>query len=120
MTVTVAHITFDAADAAALAEFWSGVLERPVDEGATDGFATIGMSGAEPMRPVFMFIQVPEPRTGKNRIHVDLHATDPQAAVDRVVALGATKVGEFDEYGTAWTTLADSEGNLFDISGAEE
>jgi hypothetical protein len=35
--------------------------------------------------------------------------------VERAVALGATKVAEFDEYGTRWTTLTDPEGNVFDI-----
>ncbi len=70
------------------------------------------MTGDEPLRPAFMFIRVPEPRTGKNRIHVDLRAADLQAEVDRVAALGATKVGEFDEYGAKRVTLADSEGNL--------
>jgi hypothetical protein len=62
-----------------------------------------------------MFIQVPEPKVGKNRIHVDLLAADWRAEVDRVVELGAMRVGEFDESGAVWVTLADGEGNLFDI-----
>ena len=62
-----------------------------------------------------MFLAVPEPRQGKNRVHLDLVSTDRQAVVERALSLGATKVGEFDEYGTQWTTLADPEGNVFDI-----
>ena len=62
-----------------------------------------------------MFIAVPEPRQGKNRVHLDLVSTDRQAVVERALSLGATKVGEFDEYGTQWTTLADPEGNVFDV-----
>jgi hypothetical protein len=62
-----------------------------------------------------MFVAVPEPRQGKNRLHVDLTSGDLSAAVDRAVSLGATKVGEFSEYGAIWTTLADPEGNVFDI-----
>ena len=62
-----------------------------------------------------MFVAVPEPRQGKNRMHLDLVATDLPAEVERAVALGATKIGEFDEYGTRWTTLTDPEGNVFDI-----
>jgi uncharacterized glyoxalase superfamily protein PhnB len=58
---------------------------------------------------------VPEPRQGKNRLHLDLVATDLPAEVERAVALGATKVAEFDVYGTRWTTLTDPEGNVFDI-----
>lgn len=120
MTITVGHITFDANDAAALAGFWSGVLERPVDEGATESFATVGATGDQPLRPAFMFIQVPEPRAGKNRIHVDLHSSDLQTEIDRVLALGATKIGDFDEYGATWATFSDSEGNLFDIGLSAE
>jgi hypothetical protein len=67
-----------------------------------------------------MFIQVPEPNVGKNRVHVDLLAADWRAEVERVVGLGATKVGEFDESGAAWATLADAEGNLFDIAAHAE
>lgn len=119
-SLTLGHVTFDAADATTLATFWSGVLDRPIDEGATEFFATVGMAGDEPLHPAFMFIQVPEPRTGKNRIHVDLLAVDWQLEVERVVALGAGKVGEFEEYGAKWATLADPEGNLFDIGAAGE
>ncbi len=119
-SLTLGHVTFDAAGATALATFWSSVLDRPVDEGATEFFATVGMTSDEPLRPAFMFIQVPELRTGKNRIHVDLLAVEWQLEVERVVALGASKVGEFDEYGAKWATLADPEGVLFDIGAAGE
>ena len=117
MSVTFAHVVFDCADPLAQAGFWSGVLERPVDEGSTEHFATVGMPtrGEGPM-PVFMFIAVPEERTGTNRLHVDLGSADLAAEVDRIVALGATHVGDFDEYGARWTTLADPEGNLFDVA----
>ena len=68
--------------------------------------------------PALMFLAVPEPRQGKNRMHLDLVATDLPAEVERAVALGATKIADFDEYGTRWTTLTDPEGNVFDIGGA--
>jgi len=116
MSLTTAHIVFDSADAAGLAAFWSRLLERPVDEGASPFFATVGNSGEAPLRPAYMFLQVPEGRSGKNRLHVDLVGADLPAQVARAVGLGATHVGDFDEYGTVWTTLADPEGNLFDIA----
>jgi uncharacterized glyoxalase superfamily protein PhnB len=65
--------------------------------------------------PALMFLAVPEPRQTKNRVHLDLVATDLTAEVERAVALGATKVADFDEYGSRWTTLTDPEGNVFDI-----
>lgn len=117
---SLGYVTFDAADAGRLATFWGGVLQRPVDDGASAEFATVGTSGVVPLRPAFMFIQVPEPRVGKNRVHVDLLAADWRAEVDRVVELGATKVGEFDESGATWATLTDVEGNLFDIGAHAE
>jgi predicted enzyme related to lactoylglutathione lyase len=65
-----------------------------------------------------MFIQVPDPTPGKNRVHVDLVADDRAAEVDRLVGLGAQVVAELDEDGSRWTTLADPEGNLFDVVAA--
>jgi hypothetical protein len=114
-SLTLGYVTFDSADAGRLATFWSGVLRRPVDDGASDQFATVGATGDDPLHPAFMFVQVPEPKVGKNRVHVDLLAADWRAEVDRVVELGATKIGDFDESGAVWATLADTEGNLFDI-----
>jgi hypothetical protein len=118
--LTLGYVTFDAADAGRLAAFWAGVLRRPVDDGASEQFATVGAGGDDPMRPAYMFIQVPEPKEGKNRIHVDLLTADWRAEVDRVLELGGTKVGEFDESGAVWATLADTEGNLFDIGAHPE
>ena len=97
-----------------IAAFWSALLERPVTDGANQFYAVIPASEDRTF-PALMFLAVPEPRHGKNRLHLDLVATDIQAEVERAVALGATKVADFDEYGTKWTTLADPEGNVFDI-----
>ena len=99
----------------ALAQFWAQVLERDVDPDANQYFATIGRTGTERLQPVFMFIAVPEGKVGKNRLHVDLASKTQQADIERALAAGATHIGDFDEYGTKWTTLADIEGNVFDI-----
>ena len=97
MTVSLGHITFDCRDAVALAGFWAQALGRPVDDGAQPFFATIGYP-ATPERPAWLFLGVPEGKTAKNRMHLDL-AADPEsggreAEVQRLVALGATKVAE--------------------------
>ena len=118
MAVTVEHIVFDAANAQRLATFWAEILGLDVDPEASEYFATVGRSGSAALQPVFMFIQVPEERAGKNRLHVDLASEDRRAEVERAVAAGATRVGDFDEYGTVWTTLRDPEGNVFDIAQA--
>ncbi|WP_054816859.1 VOC family protein [Nocardia arizonensis] len=116
MSLTLGHITFDCTDAAALAQFWSELLGLPVDPDPSPGFATVG--GTAATTPTLMFIQVPDKTPGKNVIHLDLHSQQWREEVDRSVALGAKHIGDFDEYGTKWATLADPEGNLFDIGAA--
>lgn len=107
MTSTLANITFDCADVDATARFWSGVFARPVEDGASQFFAAIRGS------PSLLFIKVPEPKTAKSRVHVDLAAADREAEVARLVGLGATRVADKDEWGHRWTVLLDPEGHEF-------
>jgi hypothetical protein len=115
MSVTEFAITLDCADAAELAAFWSQVLGRPVDPGASKEFAAIGLAGGSDGRPVWMFHQVSEAKTAKNRAHVDLVTADLAAETDRVVQLGASRLADLEEDGVRWTTLADPAGNEFDL-----
>ncbi|WP_040794019.1 VOC family protein [Nocardia higoensis] len=114
MTLSIAAVTFDCDDAAAQARFWGELLGRAVDPEANEFFAAIGRAAGE--SPTLMFLKVGDREPGKNKVHLDLHAPDRQAEVDRAIALGAEHRGDFDEYGVVWTTLADPEGNLFDIA----
>ena len=111
--LTLANVTFDCADAAELAGFWSQVLQRPVDDGAMEYFATIG--AADP-GPTLMFLKVDEDKTAKNRCHLDLNADDRDAEVKRVLNLGATYVDEHKEHGHQWTVLRDPSGNEFCVA----
>ena len=113
MNLSLTALTFDCADASGLAHFWSDVLGIPVDPDASEDFASIGQ--AAEMQPSWMFIKVPEPKKTKNRFHVDFGSADWDADVKRVLALGATRIGDYDESGAQWVTLADPEGNEFDI-----
>lgn len=108
------QIAIDADQADQLAAFYARLVGRPVNDGASPYFAVIP-ADPETGFPALMFLKVPEPRTAKNRIHLDLTTDDPSAAVARALELGAGKVADFDEYGTQWTTLTDPEGNVFDI-----
>ena len=58
--------------------------------------------------------QVPEPRRGKNRLHLDLHPDESSALINKLVGLGASLIGErvFLE-DISWQVLADPEGNEF-------
>ncbi|WP_232663088.1 VOC family protein [Pseudonocardia sp. TRM90224] len=114
MTSALANITFDCTDAAALAGFWSAVLDRPVDPDGSVHFASIGMGDATATS--WLFGGVPEGKTAKNRMHVDLVAPDRDAEVTRLVGLGATHLRDVAEHGHAWAVLRDPEGNEFCVA----
>jgi hypothetical protein len=75
--------------------------------------------------PRLFFQRVPEPKTAKNRVHLDLSVSggpgtpmeerraNVAAAVERAVAAGATRVKDYDEAGQHWVVLQDPEGNEF-------
>ncbi len=113
MRTRIHSITFDCGDAAALARFWAEVLGRPVDEGASEFFARLPAAEDEPM---LMFIQVPEGKAAKNRLHLDIDSNDLAADIDRLVGLGAVLDYERDQWGVHWATLTDPEGNEFCIA----
>ncbi|MFI7603811.1 VOC family protein [Micromonospora sp. NPDC049366] len=64
-----------------------------------------------------LFQAVPEPKRVKNRLHLDLHVgpADREVTVKRLTGLGATVLAEVDERGSRHTTMADPEGNEFDV-----
>ncbi len=109
----LAAIAFDCdGDPAELARWWQALLggEVEVDE---EGDATLRPPGFPPLD----FFRVPEPKTVKNRLHLDLHATDRDgfdAAVARALELGATK-GDDVYAGRGWQVLRDPAGNEFCI-----
>lgn len=115
MTLSLTHITFDCRDAVVLSGFWAAALGREVDDGAAPFFATIGYppNGAS---PTLMFLQVPEAKAVKNRVHLDLDAEDRDAEVARLVTLGATEIGRHQEWGHDWTVMRDPEGNEFCVA----
>jgi predicted enzyme related to lactoylglutathione lyase len=116
MSLTHKAVTFDCVDATVVSRFWSEVFDRPVDTEpmpASPFFASIGLGDSS--RCAYMFIQVPEGKTVKNRVHLDLDSDDVATEVARVIALGATHIHDKDEFGMQWTTLADPEGNEFCI-----
>ncbi len=107
--LSIAHVVVDCTDAAALATFYAELLDTEVNPGASAYFATVAAA------PTLMFIKVGDKTPGKNSVHIDLHAPEWLDYVERAESLGAKRIGEFDEYGAKWVTLADPEGNLFDI-----
>ncbi|WP_329041837.1 VOC family protein [Streptomyces sp. NBC_01422] len=121
MTSLVQHITIDCADAYELALFWAEVLGSQVsdDDAPGDPEALVEAPGA-----ALLFITVPEPKSGKNRIHLDIRPErrTRDEEVERLLALGVTLVADHRKpNGRGWATLADPEGNEFCVEcGAAE
>ena len=86
MAARIGNITFDCEDVLKLAAFWSAVLGRPLDQGSSQWFASIGGADAERPEPAWYFNKVPEPKQAKNRVHLDLVNPDP-AAIDELARL---------------------------------
>jgi hypothetical protein len=120
MGLSIGMVTVDCADPAALSRFWSAALDTTV--AADYGGEFVMLSPPPRGGPLLAFQRVPEPRTGKNRLHLDLGAPlgGRQAEVERLVRLGATVLGERGDPAVfAWTTLTDPEGNEFCIGEKE-
>lgn len=103
------YLAFDCAGPVPLAEFWAAVLGGSVEVDSS-GDATVHLPVGGPLD----FLRVPEGKSGKNRLHLDLHCDDFDAAVDAVLALGATKADDVYDGGN-WQVLRDPEGNEFCI-----
>ncbi|QKW23420.1 VOC family protein [Kitasatospora sp. NA04385] len=114
MVSVVQNVAIDCADAYGLARFWSGVTGRPVDPECRPGDRETQVTLGDGL--VLYFNRVPEAKTVKNRVHLCLRpdGTARDAEVDRLLALGATLVGDHRHAdGTGWAVLADPEGNEF-------
>ncbi|MFE6100212.1 VOC family protein [Streptomyces laurentii] len=119
MSSLVRHVTIDCSDAYALASFWAEVLDSQLsdDDKPGDPEATVDSPGAS-----LLFIQVPEGKSVKNRVHLDLSPQDRtrDEEVARVLALGATLADDRRRPdGTGWAVLADPEGNEFCVERSQ-
>jgi hypothetical protein len=108
MHAHVKSITFDCSDALVVARFWAAALGGELDEESTSDKAYVEAPGWG--GPDLWFQRVPEPRTAKLRMHLDLRAPGAVAdEVERLTALGATVADVQDEL----TVMQDPEGNEF-------
>jgi predicted enzyme related to lactoylglutathione lyase len=114
MTNSVIGLSIDCSDAAKLAQFWADVLDRTVNAAPTAEFATIDATDSA-HGPRLAFHQVPEAKTIKNRLHLDLISGEFAAETERLLALGATRVNDTTKGAARWTTFRDPEGNEFDL-----
>jgi hypothetical protein len=136
------QIAIDCASPHELADWWADVLgwqvepqdeafiQRMVDAGhATEADTTrhrgalvwrdaTALTSPDPGRPRVLFQRVPEPKTVKNRVHLDVHvgAERREAEVRRLVGMGATELHRASQGPLEWATLADPEGNEFCVA----
>jgi predicted enzyme related to lactoylglutathione lyase len=117
MVSRIAHTTIDTRNAYELSLFWADVLgwvENPADPNLPEHAECMIFAPDGSAR--LLFIDVPEHKQVKNRLHLDVQAvgSSRDEEVERLLALGATL---FEDHrkpdGTGWATLADPEGNEF-------
>lgn len=108
-------LTFDCADPFAVGTFWAAALGYEVDVDPSDPDDDLVFLRDPSGRSRGMdFQRVPEPKTVKNRVHLDLRPTGTMAEeVERLTGLGATVRGYIEEGGSFWTQMRDVEGNEF-------
>ena len=135
------QLTFDCGEPVQLAEFWAAALGYQL-EPPPDGYASweefaisqdipqdrIGAISAvaDPsgIGPRLLFLRVPEPKTSKNRVHLDVNASNHgdqldvrrrlvDAEVVRLVELGASRLSPVEDMGSYWVVMTDPEGNEF-------
>ena len=118
MSSRFATLAIDATDPGRLADFWCAVLGWRVLE-AEDGIVTIGDGTGT--APTIDVIRVPEAKTVKNRLHLDLTADgDAAEELQRLYDLGARPVDVGQSPQVTWTVLADLEGNEFCLLASRE
>ena len=125
MTSFVSHTTIDCSNAYELSTWWKQVVgyrdipDDPNEPGHEECMIESAQTGHR-----LLFIEVPESKSIKNRVHLDLRPADctQQEEVQRLLGLGATELSDHrGQYGpgTGWVVLADPEGNEFCILRSE-
>ena len=110
----VGWIQIDCADPVGLATFWGAMLGQAFDEPLGDPVHYLGLVPTVPGAPIVSFQRVPETKSVKNRLHLDVVVDDVDVAAARVVELGGSvEAAEAQEYGFRWRLAADPEGNEF-------
>jgi predicted enzyme related to lactoylglutathione lyase len=113
MTLSLEMITVDCTDPATLAQWWAEVVGGSVVTLPGGDFVLVDRENW----PALGFQRVEMPTPGKNRVHLDLTASDLDAEVHRLVGLGATETARHDlGGGFRWVVMADPDGNAFCVA----
>ncbi len=113
MSLEWEQTSVDARDPASLGRWWQEALRWVIVNDAPDEFE---IRSAPDRLPGLLFVRVPESKAVKNRLHLDFRPDDQRAEVERLLALGATRV-DIGQGEAPWVVLADPEGNEFCVLG---
>src|SRR5260370_40208273 len=121
--LSVAALTIDSADPAALADFWGKALGRPVSPGAVAGDTAVDAAGPD-SGPRMILHHPPEPKAAKNSVPLVLITDHYDEEIERLTSLGAMALNEIKipavrtggvQFSLSQTTLDAAEGNEFDL-----
>jgi predicted enzyme related to lactoylglutathione lyase len=113
------HVVLDCRHPETLADFWALALGYRIAR--VEG-AFVVLLPQEKGEPALILQRVPEDKIGKNRMHMDIEVDDVEASAAALVGHGARRLSErpVEELGVRWITLADPEGNEFDLTMSAE
>jgi catechol 2,3-dioxygenase-like lactoylglutathione lyase family enzyme len=116
MNIRIQCLCIDSAHPSKSADFWEAALgwRRTHDSDTEVVLEPPAGSPEDGVAPDLLFLKVPEAKTVKNRLHLDLRPLDQAAEVARLEALGAHRV-DIGQGDVSWVTMADPDGNEFDV-----
>ena len=117
MSSRLYSIVVDSKDPASLARFWVQVLNFQI---AYEEPTEVVVARDDDTYPALIFVPVPESKTVKNRLHIDLAPDDRDGEVERLIQLGAHRVDIGQRPDVTWVVLADPEGNEFCVLSSRE
>ncbi|MFL6139516.1 MAG: VOC family protein [Frankiaceae bacterium] len=111
MSIRIGNIGIDTNDLQRATAFWRSATGY---ETSSEDSTVVYLADPQRQGPGLSLQVVPEPRGGKNRLHIDLFTDDLEGEMTRLQQLGASEVERFD----GWTIMADPDGNQFCVCKA--
>ena len=117
MDIRIQCLCVDSGEPREIASFWEAALgwRRTFDEADQVCIEPPKGSPEDGVAPDLLFLKVPETKTVKNRLHLDLRPKDQAAEVARLEALGARRVEVGQGTDVSWVVMADPDDNEFDV-----
>lgn len=109
VALRVSAVVVDCLDPERVGQFWSAALSRPVVRGEEGVWWWLDLGQGN---PGILFLQNPEPKVVKNRLHLDLRPDDQRREVERLIGLGAREK-DIGQGAVSWVVMADPADNEF-------